>query len=132
MNNEKITLISYRLSQSKESMKEAETLLVGGMSFRSVMNRLYYSMFYVVLALLSLKGLSSSKHFGIISLFDKEFIKTGIFEKELSKALHRAFELRQIGDYLEQKDITQEDIDEIKPAAQNFVDKYEKYIVKNI
>ncbi|MBF0458892.1 MAG: hypothetical protein HQK99_13475 [Nitrospirae bacterium] len=33
-----------------------------------------------------------------ISLFDKEFIKTGIFDKSMSKTLHRVFELRQKGD----------------------------------
>lgn len=117
MNKDQKPLILYRLSQSRESLKEAEILLQAGMSFRFVMNRLYYSMFYVVLALFAQNKLSSSKHIGIISLFDKEYIKTGIFDKELSKILHRAFELRQKGDYLEQIDVTLEDIDEIIPAA---------------
>lgn len=62
------------------------------------MNRLYYSMFYAVLALLQEKQLGTSKHIGAISMFDKEFIKTGIFDKEMSKTLHRAFELRQKGE----------------------------------
>ena len=36
--------------------------------------------------------------YGAISLFDREFIKSGIFDKELSKkTLHRSFELRQKG-----------------------------------
>jgi uncharacterized protein (UPF0332 family) len=62
------------------------------------MNRLYYAMFYAVLALLQAKHLGTSKHSGAIALFDREFVKTGIFPKELSMALHRAFALRQKGD----------------------------------
>jgi uncharacterized protein (UPF0332 family) len=101
MSKEKKALIQYRLSQANDSIKEAEVLLREGMSFRSVINRLYYAMFYAVLALLQEKHIGTSKHIGVISLFDKEFIKTDIFHKDLSKTLHRAFELRQKSDYME-------------------------------
>lgn len=56
-------------------------------------------MFYSALALLENKGLKNSKHAGVISFFDKEFVRANIFSKELSKALHKAFELRQEADY---------------------------------
>ena len=69
------TLIKYRLEEAENSIKEAEVLLREGMSLRSVMNRLYYAMFYAVLALLQEKELGTSKHYGAISLFDREFIK---------------------------------------------------------
>lgn len=38
-------LIKYRLNQARESLEEARALLKESMSFRSVMNRLYYAMF---------------------------------------------------------------------------------------
>jgi len=56
-------------------------------------------MFYATLALLEKIGKIPSKHSGAISLFDKEFVQKGIFPKELSKSLHKAFEARQIADY---------------------------------
>ena len=111
----------YRLSQAQESLREAQVLLREGMSLRSVMNRLYYAMFYAVLALLQTKQLGTSKHSGAIALFDREFVKTGIFPKEMSKALHRAFELRQKGDYLEDLEIARADIDEVTPLAEEFI-----------
>lgn len=40
-----------------------------------------------VLALLQEKQLGTSKHYGTISLFDREFIKRGVFDQELSKTL---------------------------------------------
>jgi len=89
------------------------------------MNRLYYSMFYTVLALLQNKELGTSKHSGAISLFDREYVKPGIFPKEMSKTLHRAFELRQIGDYMEETEVTPNDIEEIRPTATAFVSKAE-------
>jgi uncharacterized protein len=39
----------------------------------------------------------------------------------MSKALHRAFELRQIGDYMEETEVTSMDIEEIRPMAEQFV-----------
>ncbi len=130
MSDEKAILIKYRLAQARESIKEADVLLREGMSKRSVMNRLYYAMFYALLALLQDKQLGSSKHSGAISLFDREFIKTGIFEKDFSKVLHRTFELRQKADYLEQTEVTEQDIDEIQPQALDFVNKIESYLRK--
>ena len=131
MKEELFTLIEYRLKQADDSIKEAEVLLKEGMSLRSVMNRLYYAMFYAVLALLQEKQLGTSKHYGAISLFDREFIKSGIFDKELSKILHRSFELRQKGDYMEQPEITKADIDEILPKTVAFINEIKQYILKN-
>jgi uncharacterized protein (UPF0332 family) len=131
MSEELLALIKYRLQQADDSIKEAEVLLKEGMSLRSVMNRLYYAMFYAVLALLQEKQLGTSKHYGAISMFDREFIKSGIFDKEMSKTLHRSFELRQKGDYMEQPEITKADIDEILPKTVAFVNEIKKYILKN-
>ncbi|MDR4508726.1 MAG: HEPN domain-containing protein [Candidatus Brocadiaceae bacterium] len=129
MNEEKKALINCRLSQAKDFINEAKVLLREGMSIRSIINRLYYAMFYAVLALLQEKQLGTSKHTGAISLFDKEFIKTGIFQKDLSRALHRAFELRQKGDYLEQVKFTREDVDGLLPKAEDFLNSIECYFL---
>ena len=122
-------LIQYRLKEAEDSIEETKVLLKENMSLRAVMNRLYYAMFYAVLALLQEKQLGTSKHIGAISLFDKEFIKTGIFVKEMSKVLHRAFELRQKGDYMEQAEVTKKDVDEVLPEAINFVNKIKEHLL---
>lgn len=123
-------LIEQRLKQADESLEEVKVLLKEKMSLRAVMNRLYYAMFYAVLALLLEKQMGTSKHIGVILLFDREFIKTGIFGKDLSKILHRAFELRQKGDYIEQANVIQQDVDEILPQAIDFVSKIKQYLWK--
>ena len=59
MKEEILSLIRHRLEQAEDSIKEAKLLQKEGMSFRSVMNRLYYAMFYSVLALLQQKGIGT-------------------------------------------------------------------------
>jgi uncharacterized protein (UPF0332 family) len=63
-------LIEYRLREAEDTLKEAKVLQREGISNRGIMNRLYYAMFYAVLALLQEKQLGTSKHIGAISLFD--------------------------------------------------------------
>ena len=129
MNEAKAALVRHRLAQADDSVKEANVLLSQDMSARSIMNRLYYAMFYSVLALLQEKDMGTSKHIGAISLFDREFVKTGIFPTRFSKTLHRAFELRQKGDYMEQSDVLRPDIDEIMPEVIGFVDAVKKHLL---
>ena len=59
-------LARYRIKQAEESLEEAEFLLLGRKSSRSVINRAYYAMFYAVLALLVYEPYSSSKHSGVL------------------------------------------------------------------
>ena len=53
----------------------------------------------------------------------------GAFDKELSKRLHRAFELRQKSDYLEQTEISEQDIEEMFPKAVDFVNTIKNYLL---
>lgn len=53
--------------------------------------------------------MTSSKHRGIISLFDKEFVKPGKIDKRYSKILHETFDARQVADYQELVELSQSD-----------------------
>ena len=88
-------------------------------------------MFYAVLALLQKISKVPSKHSGVISLFDKEFVKKGIFAKDLSKDFHKAFELRQTVDYKIIKPITSDRAEEIWNKAVCFVQEIENYLLGN-
>lgn len=129
MTENRKALVEYRLTQALDSIKEADVLNQSGMSRRSVMNRLYYAMFYAVLALLQEKEMGTSKHSGAIALFDREYVKTGTFPKEMSKALHRAFELRQKGDYMEETEVTADDVEEIRSASEQFVECVKEFLL---
>lgn len=46
-----------------------------------------------------LDGFDSSKHSGIIAYFNQNYVKTGIFPKEISKIIKAASENREKADY---------------------------------
>jgi uncharacterized protein (UPF0332 family) len=122
------TILEYRLQQAEESLKEAELLFNTGGSFRSVINRSYYSMFYSVLALISQRGMGTSKHQGVLSIFDKEYVKTKVFPRDMSKLFHQAFSLRQECDYSEFSLITREETLEIMNGAKDFIKKVSDHL----
>ena len=113
-------LVAYRLEQADESLEAASILLDQGL-IRPSVNRAYYAMFYAVLALLAGRKKETSKHSGAISLFDREFVKTGIFPKNLSRWLHGAFDLRQRTDYETQLQVSKEESIRILTEAREFV-----------
>lgn len=93
MNEALLSLIEYRLQEADEAREEAAILLENG-KMRGALNRVYYSMFYATLALLATKEFSSSKHSGVISMFHKEFVKTGLIPADVARYLDIAFDLR--------------------------------------
>lgn len=122
-------LIKYRLEQARAALDDAKYLFDGNRSPQSIVNRSYYAMFYAALALLQKISKVPSKHSGVISLFDKEFVMKGIFAKDLSKDFHKAFELRQTIDYKIIKPITQDRAKEIWNKAGYFLQDIERYLL---
>lgn len=88
-------------------------------------------MFYSVESLLLTKNLSHSSHKGVISAFGEHFVKTGIFTKDMSKALNWAFEKRQLGDYGYTFVISREESEEILEKGKDFVEKVINYLKEN-
>lgn len=121
-------IVKYRLEQADEALKDASILFDSGGSFRSIINRSYYAMFYATLALIAEKGTGRSKHSGVISVFDREYVRNKIFPKEMSKLIHKAFNLRQESDYKEFNIITKEDAQKIKSGAEDFLQKIKDYL----
>jgi len=115
-------LAFYRLRQAEESLDEAKYLFDGYKSPRSVINRAYYAMFYAVLAMLVFESYSSSKHSGVLSYFNRQYVKTGLFSEDLGRALNKAFDLRQRGDYREEVVLTREQVAPFLNRAKEFVD----------
>jgi hypothetical protein len=123
-------LINYRLEQAQTTLDDARYLLDGQRSPQSIINRSYYAMFYAAIALLQKIGKIPSKHAGVISLFDTEFVKKGIFPKELSRGFHRAFELRQVSDYRSTKPLQRDQAEQVWKKAVDFVQTVRDYLQK--
>ena len=89
-------------------------------------------MFYATLALLVWLGKGSPKHSGVLALFDKHLVKTGHFPRSMSKWFHKAFDLRQIGDYRELVTLTEKQADEVFQNARDFVRRTEQFLAPQL
>ena len=93
-------LSKYRLQSAMEDLISAK-LLYEAKQFKSSINRSYYAIFHCLRAVLALDGFDSSKHSGIISNFNANYVKTGIFDKAISKNIDTAYRLREKADYVD-------------------------------
>lgn len=128
MKKEDITiLITNNLQKAKDTIIQAEAIF-NIQQYIGVVNRGYYAMFYTALAILLTKGLGSSKHYGVISLLDKEFVNKKEIDQVWSRNLRNAFNLRSWGDYDEQAVITKEQAKKILDDAKSFLSWAEEWL----
>lgn len=129
MNPEHVAeLVKCRMEQARCALEDARYLFEGNRSTQAIVNRLYYAMFYSTLAVLQTVGKITSKHTGVMSLFDREFIAKGAFPKAMSKDLHDAFDLRQTSDYQPIKPVSPETAHQLMRKADVFVQMVESYL----
>jgi uncharacterized protein (UPF0332 family) len=86
-------LIKYRLEQARETIEVVDLLLKND-KLSTAVNRIYYGMYYSILALALQNNFETSKHQQLIGWFNKEFIRNGLIEKEYGRMLRDAFENR--------------------------------------
>lgn len=125
--NERNELIKYRLQQAEETLQTARFLMENRKDVSAIANRIYYACFYAILSLLVEKQIGTSKHSGVISAFDREFVKTGIFTKEDSMNIHKAFAIRQEYDYREFVSYNIEEIELLLDKIEKFIIRVKKY-----
>jgi len=118
-------IIKYRRERAKETLEDAK-ILFENKRLRSTVNRIYYALFYEVTALLFSRNLSSPKHSGIISIFNKEFIKKKIVPIELGKFYNMMYQFRHMGDYEDFIEFDEEDVKKWLDKAKNFLKEIEK------
>jgi len=124
---EKRALVKYRLERANESLTAAR-LLFENKLFIPAMNRIYYSMFYSVQALLVLDEKAFSKHGQVKGYFNKEYVKRGIFAKESGRLFNTVFEYRQKFDYVDMLMPEEELISDYLIEARRFVDQISAFV----
>jgi uncharacterized protein (UPF0332 family) len=95
---DKNELIKYRMQQASECIDEV-LFLIDNKKYKIAINRIYYGMFYSLLALALKDQYESSKHSQLIGWFNKNFIHAGIIDVKYGKMINKAFTLRNESDY---------------------------------
>jgi uncharacterized protein (UPF0332 family) len=119
--------VAGMLAKSRRYLASADLLRQHG-DFDSAVSRLYYAMFYGAEALLLVKGKSFSSHRAVVAAFGEQFIKSGIFPREMHLWLHRAFEKRQLSDYDYLTGITEAEVMELQEKAKTFLREIETFL----
>lgn len=121
------TLIEYRVNQARETVNEAD-LMIKNSYFRAAINRIYYGMFYMLLALSLKHEFATSKHQQLIGWFNKNFILTGKINKKYGKILRKAYQNRVKGDYEPIVKFDEETVKSMFADMKEFIDKIMKVI----
>jgi uncharacterized protein (UPF0332 family) len=91
-------LVRLRIEQAEHTYQLAWQL-TEAKEFATAINRIYYGMFYALLALGLKNGYETSKHQQLLGWFNKEFVNTKKVSKELGKIVKKAFDRRMNADY---------------------------------
>jgi len=115
-------LSRYRMERAYETLAEVPNLRELGY-YNTATNRLYYACYYAAVALLNKHRIFANTHAGVKTMLGMHFVSQGLISKESGRAFTNLFESRQRNDYDDFVYSTQEEVDELYPKAQSFIEE---------
>ena len=132
MDNRQEELSKYRIQESKNSLKVAEHCLNEGL-YKDSINRSYYAAFYAIKAVLALGTIDFKRHKDVVAYFNKEYVATNGFPRELGRRLGMLKQLREKSDYDDFYIASKEQAEEQYHTAEYKIENVEQYLkVKGI
>lgn len=119
-------LVMYRLQTSKSDLKSARILLAAE-EYKGANNRAYYAIFHAINAIHALDGKAYKRHKDAISNFNKEYVKTEIFPREMGRKIGEAEEIRHASDYDDFYIASREEAERQVAVADEFIQLIEGY-----
>lgn len=120
-------LVRYRIITAKEDLKSAEILLTAD-EYRGANNRAYYAIFHAVNAIHALDGIGYKRHKDAIANFNKQYVKTEIFPREIGRKISKAEEIRHASDYDDFYIASKSEADNLISIADEFIHLVEAYV----
>ncbi|MCM1143828.1 MAG: HEPN domain-containing protein [Lachnoclostridium sp.] len=127
----KTDLMKYRLETAKSDLKTAK-MLIEAEEYRASNNRAYYAIFHAISAVHALDGKSYKRHKDTISNFNKDYVKTEIFPREIGRKIMRAEEIRHASDYDDFYIATREKSQEQVETAEELIEMVENFCKNSI
>jgi uncharacterized protein (UPF0332 family) len=116
-----------RLAQAEECLADAK-LLLERESYRGAANRSYYAAFHAMRAVLAYDGIDRKHHSGVSAEFRRLYIRTGIFDREMSEIIRSLFDLRTDSDYDDFFILSKEDVTEQVDNAGLFLERVKRFL----
>lgn len=119
-------LVLYRIETAKEDLKSAK-ILRDADSYKGANNRAYYAIYHAINAIHGMKGVAYKRHKDAIANFNKEYVKTEIFPREMGRKIAGVEEIRHASDYDDFYIATVEEVNEQIAIAEEFIQMVEDY-----
>lgn len=126
-NKERDYYVKYRLQRAKETINEIE-LLIEGKLLNTAINRMYYTCFYAVGALLIKNGIETSSHSATRKKFGQFFCPHWVNRKDFGKHSSLLFERRQTGNCNDFYDIDEDTVLKMHQPSVRFIAEIEKLL----
>ena len=119
-------LVLYRIETSKNDLKSAKVLLSID-DYKGANNRAYYAIFHAINAVHATSGKAYKRHKDAIANFNKDYVKTEIFPREIGRKIGMAEEIRHASDYDDFYHATQDEAAEQIAFAREFLEQAKSY-----
>ncbi|MGC9781197.1 MAG: HEPN domain-containing protein [Candidatus Heimdallarchaeota archaeon] len=119
------------IEKAEKFLQTADLVLKHG-DFDTCVSRCYFAMYFMVESVLLTENIRANSHKRVISFFGQHFIKTGIFDKELGKAINEVYDKRLFGDYSIGFAITEAEAVKQIEKARNFVAELKDFLEKKV
>lgn len=126
-----VEIAKYRRDKAFETLNDIKKLLANGM-LALAMNRIYYCGFYIISGLSLLDKKNFSKHKMLIGYFNKEYLKTELFDRKLGRILNDSYERRNALDYHDFAIVTKSEVQEYFKTMKSFVKEVDKLFQKKL
>lgn len=117
----KIALSRYRMDRANATISEIEMLKNAGY-YNTAINRMYYACYYAASALLGRIGVVPTSHAGVKQQLGIHFVVNGKISKELGRYYSILFERRHSSDYDDFVFTGVDEVNELLPKAQEFIE----------
>lgn len=127
MSEKKVDLCIYRMRSAIETLG-VSALCLKGQHYKDSINRSYYAAFYAVKAVLALEEVDFKRHKDAVAYFNKIYVATDIFPREIGKKLGRLKQERETSDYDDFYIASAADATEQYAAAEFIITEVKQYL----
>ena len=127
MSEKKVDLCIYRMRNAIETLG-VSALCLESQHYKNSINRSYYAAFYAVKAVLALEEVDFKRHKDAVAYFNKTYVATDIFPREIGKKLGRLKQERETSDYDDFYIASAADATEQYAAAEFIITEVKQYL----
>lgn len=124
-------LVLYRIQSAKSDLKSAKILL-DAEEYKAANNRAYYAIFHAINAVHALNEKAYKRHKDAVANFNKDYVKTEIFPREIGRKIGEAEEIRHASDYDDFYIASKEESERQVAVAAEFIQMVEKYCTEKL